>query len=81
MAALEKQYHEELKKEVTGSTVVEEPVVAEGEDSDPDATNKKIAEENADMPTLMMSRKKRKIYKAMQVHTVYIYHSFFFFCW
>lgn len=61
--------------ELTGSEVVVAPVVAEGEESVPDAMQ--IAHENADMPTVMMSRKKRKLYEAMQVRTIHIYNSFF----
>lgn len=78
MAELEKQYHEELKKEVTGSAVDDvaaAPVVegGDGEESPvPDAAQ--IAQDTADMPTLMMSRKKRKLYDAMKVLTIYIYH-------
>ncbi|CAF1697437.1 unnamed protein product [Brassica oleracea] len=71
MAELEKQYHEELKKEVTGSAVDDvaaAPVVEGGdgeESSVPDAAQ--IAQDTADMPTLMMSRKKRKLYDAMKI--------------
>ncbi|KAF8118063.1 hypothetical protein N665_0006s0063 [Sinapis alba] len=69
MAELEKQYHEELKKEVTGSVVddVAAPMVeeGEGEESVPDAAQ--IAQDTADMPTLMMSRNKRKLYDAMKM--------------
>lgn len=71
MAELEKQYHEELKKEVTGSAVDDvaaAPVVegGDGEESPvPDAAQ--IAQDTADMPTLMMSRKKRKLYDAMKI--------------
>ncbi|CAG7879326.1 unnamed protein product [Brassica rapa] len=74
MAEREKQYHEELKKElkkeVTGSVVddVAAPVVEEGEGEEssvPDAAQ--IAQDTADMPTLMMSRKKRKLYDAMKI--------------
>ncbi|CAH8361140.1 unnamed protein product [Eruca vesicaria subsp. sativa] len=69
MAELEKQYHEELKKEVTGIEVDEEatPMVeeGEGEESVPDASQ--IEQDTADMPTLMMSRKKKKLYEAMKM--------------
>lgn len=72
MAQLEKQYHEELKKEVTGSAVDDvvaaAPMVEEGEGEEssvPDAAQ--IAQDTADMPTLMMSRNKRKLYDAMKV--------------
>lgn len=71
MAQLEKQYHEELKKEVTGSAVDDVAAAApmveegEGEESVPDAAQ--IAQDTADMPTLMMSRNKRKLYDAMKV--------------
>lgn len=81
MEAKEKQYHEELKMEVTGSNVVVAPVVAEGdgEDSVADATDKRIAREDADTSTLMMSRKKRKLYEAMKV-PIYILPFIFFCC-
>ncbi|KAJ0260947.1 Pescadillo [Hirschfeldia incana] len=70
LAAGEKQYHEELKKELTGSAAddVAAPVVKEGEGEEssvPDAAQ--IAQDTADMPTLMMSRNKRKLYDAMKI--------------
>ena len=83
MAEREKQYHEELKKElkkeVTGSVVddVAAPVVEEGEGEEssvPDAAQ--IAQDTADMPTLMMSRKKRKLYDAMKVPFTFTFTIF-----
>ncbi|CAN8256318.1 unnamed protein product [Cochlearia groenlandica] len=68
MAALEKQYHEELKMEVTGSAVDEAittPMVDEEESVPNDATAANTQLE-ADMPTVMMTRKKRKLYEAMK---------------
>ena len=67
MAAQEKQYHEELKMEINGSKDVVAPVLAEGEgeESVPDAMQ--IAQEDADMPKVLMSRKKRKLYDAMKI--------------
>lgn len=70
MAAQEKQYHEELKMEITASKDVVAPVVTEDEESVPDAMQ--IAQENADMSTVLMSRKKRKLYEAMKVRTIHI---------
>ncbi|KAG7555261.1 BRCT domain [Arabidopsis suecica] len=65
MAAQEKQYHEELKMEITASKDVVAPMVTEDEESVPDAMQ--IAQENADMSTVLMSRKKRKLYEAMKI--------------
>ena len=78
MAAQEKQYHEELKMEINGSKDVVAPVLAEGEgeESVPDAMQ--IAQEDADMPKVLMSRKKRKLYDAMKVCT-HLHLPFFFF--
>lgn len=62
---------------MTGSVVDDvavAPVVEDTDDDDdvssvPDAAQ--IAQDTADMPTLMMSRNKRKLYDAMKV-TIYI---------
>ncbi|KAI4385532.1 hypothetical protein MLD38_003546 [Melastoma candidum] len=75
MMNLEKQYHEELRTELAG---VQTPALATstssrispendgGEDSDPDT--QQTANDDANMPLVMMSRKKRKLYEAMEIN-------------
>ena len=76
MMALEKQYHDELKLELQGvqyssatSNVDKQSSDQEnegGEDADlPDP--EQIAEDNANLPLVVMSRNKKKLYEAMQV--------------
>lgn len=80
MATLEKQYHEELKMEITGTAVDVAPVEEEGEEGeeeDPDAAIKQIAKDNDTMSKSGMSNTKRKLYEAMKVG-FYIYQFFVF---
>lgn len=76
MLVLEKQYHDELKMELQGvpySSSVQntnkegsvEDTEAEVRDSVPDL--QQIAEDSANMSKIVMSRKKRKLYEAMQI--------------
>ena len=74
MSILEKQYHDELKMELQG---VQYPSVSnankqnstddteDGEEPLPDL--QQVAEDAANMSKVVMSRKKRKLYEAMQV--------------
>lgn len=80
MATLEKQYHEELKMEITGTAVDAAPVEEEGEEGeeeDPDAVIKQMAKDNDTISISTMSNKKRKLYEAMKVG-FYIYQFFVF---
>ncbi|KAI4383836.1 hypothetical protein MLD38_009632 [Melastoma candidum] len=75
MMKLEKQYHEELRAELAGAQT---PASAAGpslqistenagdEDSDPNM--QQTADDDANMPLVMMSRKKRKLYEAMEIN-------------
>ncbi|KAF5740406.1 pescadillo isoform X1 [Tripterygium wilfordii] len=75
MMTLEKQYHDELKKELQGvhdlSSVSNAIEQSPGKDAEavketlPDL--KQIAEDAENMSTIVMSRKKRGLYKAMQI--------------
>ncbi|KAK9707050.1 hypothetical protein RND81_07G169500 [Saponaria officinalis] len=72
MAKLEKQYHEEMEKELRGihnasgtakPSLAENPVVA-----DQPPTNKDKAEEDeADIDEMLMTRKNRGLYKSMKI--------------
>ncbi|CAN8236419.1 unnamed protein product [Cochlearia groenlandica] len=68
MAAQEKQYHEELKKELMGSVDIVGPSLDEEdegeEESDVDET---IANDEAEMSNVTMTRKSRKLYQAMKM--------------
>ncbi|KAL9231215.1 hypothetical protein vseg_006470 [Gypsophila vaccaria] len=72
MAKLEKQYHEELKKELQGTdnasgtaklSLVESPVVAD----QPPTTKNQAVEDEADMDEMLMTRKNRGLYKSMKI--------------
>lgn len=86
MMNLEKQYHDELRMElagaqysatVTGPSSQSNQENAGDEVSIPDA--QQIADDNADLSLPMMSRKKRKLYEAVQVSpTLSLY--FLFWC-
>ncbi|XP_010551917.1 PREDICTED: pescadillo homolog [Tarenaya hassleriana] len=73
MIVLEKQYHDELRMELKGVRTDDEKVDMDDDDNDDreeprldDATNQ-TTDENADMGTVLMSRKKRKLYEAMKI--------------
>lgn len=75
MAILEKQYHDELKLELQGITYsaslsnknvqssIEDTKAEDNSLPDPE----KVAEDTRSMSKVVMSRKKRKLYEAMQV--------------
>ena len=72
MMAYEKQYHDELKMELDGipySSSTSNQIPAEdtevGEESIPDT--QQIAEDSANMSKVLMSRKKKGLYEAIQV--------------
>ncbi|CAH2072757.1 unnamed protein product [Thlaspi arvense] len=73
MEELEKQYHEELKMELTGSAGEEseseddEAKTQIPEESEAGAAVSQIAEDVAAMPRLLMSRKARGLYDAMKM--------------
>lgn len=79
MMALEKQYHDELKMELEGneysSSASDKNKQISGEDSDDEEAREEeslpdmqdIANDAANMSTLLMSRKKRGLYEAMKV--------------
>ncbi|CAA7031397.1 unnamed protein product [Microthlaspi erraticum] len=70
MATLEKQYHEELKMEITGTSADDLPVEEEGEEGeeeDPEAAIKQVANDEDTRSKLSMSNKKRKLYEAMKM--------------
>jgi pescadillo protein len=70
MATLEKQYHEELKMEITGTSADDLPVEEEdeeGEEEDPEAAIKQVANDEDTRSKLSMSNKKRKLYEAMKM--------------
>ncbi|CAN1263296.1 Pescadillo homolog [Linum perenne] len=72
LAALEKQYYEELKIELQGS--LDAPSVSkktddssvEAKEASRDA-NQQVAKDHDDMSTMMISRNKRGLYKAIQI--------------
>lgn len=71
--ALEKQYHEELKKELEGVPIPskEDSIMDTGAEEESIPGNDKKSEDNANMSKVVMSRNKRKLYEAMEVNCLY----------
>lgn len=69
MMALEKQYHDELKKELEGVPYSNKrSSVAETEDGEePVVDLQQVAEDAANMSKVVMSRKKRGLLEAIEV--------------
>lgn len=70
MAIREKQYHNELNLELQGVQYSAVPNEVEGEDDAEGETSpdiNQIAADEADRSKILMSRKKRKIFEAMEV--------------
>ncbi|CAH2058472.1 unnamed protein product [Thlaspi arvense] len=65
IAALERQYHEELMSELNGGALVMNE--GEGEDSEADAENTQIAQDVAAMAKSMMSRRSSNLYDAIMI--------------
>lgn len=88
MMAHEKQYHDELKMELQGvqysaaiSKVDKQSSDQESEGGEDSALpDQQIADDNANLSKVVMSRKKRKLYEAMQVITSFLFlHVLLFF--
>lgn len=72
MMAYEKQYHDELKMELDGipyssSTSKQVPVEDTEVGEEPIPDTQQIAEDSANMSKVLMSRKKKGLYEAIQV--------------
>lgn len=72
MMILEQQYHDDLKKELQGVTYTStgsnvDKQTSTGTEEESTANAQQNDDDVADMGTLMMSRKKRKLLEAMQV--------------
>lgn len=77
---LEKQYHDELKMEIDGTTFSnlsnkkpdKSPDTMDKDDtkSDHEDEKKQAEKDNDDISTALMSRKKRGLYRAMEVHVL-----------
>lgn len=69
---LEKQYHDDLKKELQGVAYNSAGSTVEKETPTGEPTNVQgNVDDGADMTSLTMSRKKRKLYEAMKVNSSY----------
>lgn len=81
MKMLEQQYHDELKKELQGaaytpmgSNVDEQTSAGEIKNGEESTSNiKQNVEDSANMPLVMMSRRKRKLLEAVQVKLFWAY--------
>jgi pescadillo protein len=82
MATLEKQYHEELQRELQGAVMKKSKQGSEedakaSEESVPDP--KQIAEDIDTMSKLVMSRKKRGLLEAIEVTLInHLFYSSYF---
>ncbi|KAI3805823.1 hypothetical protein L1987_21710 [Smallanthus sonchifolius] len=71
MALHEKQYHQELKKEMQGMQYTSDPNIDEvennGEENTDDASPQQLVKDDENMTMVSMSRKKRRLYEAMKI--------------
>lgn len=88
MAMLQEDYHQELKKELEGTTQhthttpkeskKKKKNVDDEETEDDDQNLQQFADDNDNMSKVAMSRKKRRLYEAMKVSFYCIYLILFF---
>ncbi|KAI3818130.1 hypothetical protein L1987_11933 [Smallanthus sonchifolius] len=71
MAVHEKQYHQELKKEMQGMQYTSDPNIDEiknnGEENTDDMSSQQLVKDDENMTMVSMSRKKRRLYEAMKI--------------